>query len=239
MARKSKTVFFECPPQLVDLVKTVDPSIKVFAAGESLPPVEFQVPLLSLPGLFGTDLSSIPSDVPYLHADPDRLAFWQDRIPVSRGLRIGLAWRGSDRYKRDAVRSPGLGPLRRLLENPVCEFFSLQKDGGGEDILATGLADSVIDVSPDISDFADTAAALSCLDLVISPDTALAHLAGALGLPVWVLLPYAAEWRWLLDRDDSPWYPSARLFRQDRPGDWQGLIDRIAQALAERTGRTG
>jgi tetratricopeptide (TPR) repeat protein len=234
IAAQSGSAVFECPQSLVDLARTVDPSVKVIAIGEPPPPADFHVPLMSLPGLLGTDLDSIPADIPYLQTDPDRLTIWQWKIPNSGRFRVGVAWRGSDGYKRDSIRSPGLNPIRPLFECTGCDFYSLQKDGGDADLVTAGLAEAVTDIADGFVDFADTAAAIACLDLVISADTAVAHLAGALGIPVWVLLPSVAEWRWLRNRDDSPWYPSARLFRQDRPGDWNGLVERVNRALGEK-----
>lgn len=232
LAARSRNIVFECPPPLVSLAKSVHQPMTVVAGGDPLPAADCHVPLMSLPGIFGTGLSSVPADIPYLDPGPDRVAEWRSRIADSARLRVGIVWRGSGRYKRDAVRSPGLEALRPLLESADCAFYSLQKDRGRDDLAAAGLAETVLDVAQEFSDFADTAAALRCLDLVISPDTAVAHLAGALGRPVWVLLPHVAEWRWLRNRDDSPWYPSARLFRQGRPGDWSGVITRVSHALA-------
>ena len=191
--------------------------------------------LLELPRLFGTRLDSIPASVPYLAVDPARLARWRRRFaeayPRDGALRVGLVWAGNPNFARDRLRSPGLAALRPLLGLPGLRWFGLQV-GPGRDALAHGAPDGLIDLGRELEDFADTAAVMTELDLVIGSCTAATHLAGALARPTWVMLPAAADWRWLRARDDSPWYPTARLFRQTTAGDWQGLVARLADALA-------
>ncbi len=224
-------VTFECPRELSQLVASVDPAIKVIAAGDPLPVVDFHVALLSLPERFGTDLETVPASPPYLFPEPDRVRAWAERLGGGEELRVGVAWRGSVRFKRDRIRSPGLSVLRPLFDRKGVRFVSLQKDQGAADLSEADLSTVVADIASGWTDFADSAAALACLDLIITPDTAVAHLAGALGRPVWVLLPHVAEWRWLEEREDSPWYPTARLFRQPRRGDWDEPVARMAAAL--------
>ena len=226
-------VVFECPNALAGMVASVSADIQVVTAGNRLPDADFHVPLMSLPYRFETELATIPARTPYLFADPDAVDRWRDRLGDGGGLRVGVAWRGSARFKRDRIRSPGLAVLEPLFGIAGVRFFSLQKDGGADDLADAGLKGTVRDLTGDWNDFSDSAAAVAGLDLVITPDTAAAHLAGALGRPVWVLLPHVAEWRWLSDRADSPWYPTARLFRQDQPGEWPGVVARVAEELGK------
>jgi tetratricopeptide (TPR) repeat protein len=203
----------------------------------SLPPFDLHCPVCSLPFAFGTRLDTIPSDIPYLPApSEDRVRAWQDRLERQIGdretLRVGLVWSGNPQHDNDHNRSI---PLRTLL--PVTSanaaFVSLQKDlrAGDDALLAQG---GIIDLTSHVTDFAETAALLSCLDLVITVDTSVAHLAGALGRPTWVLLPFVPDFRWLLGREDSPWYPTLRLFRQRERGDWNPVIERVERELAGR-----
>ena len=237
LAKRGADVVFECPRALKRLVATVDPGVTVVAAGEALPGADFHVPLMTLPLRFGTELESIPADTPYLFADPKGAREWADRLGAGPEPRVGIAWRGSAGFKRDRIRSPGLTTLRPLFDLEGIRFFSLQKDGGAAELAESGLEDSLVDITADWSDFAESAAAFAGLDLIIAPDTAAAHLAGALGRPVWVLLPRVAEWRWLERREDSPWYPTARLFRQSNAGDWDEVVARAATEL--RSGIAG
>jgi hypothetical protein len=178
--------------------------------------------------------------VPYLSAPPERRADWRARLGPAQRPRVGLAWSGSTSHRNDRNRSL---PLERLL--PLLDldagFHSLQKEYRPGDAAALRADGRVHDHAAALGDLADTAGLVACLDLVITVDTAVAHLAGAMGAPVWVLLPYAPDYRWLLGRTDSPWYPTMRLIRQSRPGDWAGVIAAVRKALAVRVGagRTG
>lgn len=227
VAATGQHVIVECPGALVRLMTSLDGVIQVIeqGGGSPLPNHDFQAPLMSLPGVFATDLSTIPADVPYLRAAESDAAVWRRRLEKVAGPRIGIVWKGSPDHPRDRVRSPGLAPLLPLLKLPGAAFVSLQKDGGAD--LATHGATDVIDLTADLTDFAATAALVDCLDLVVTCDTAVGHLAGALGRPVAMLLPHVPEWRWLLDREDTPWYPTMRLFRQPAAGDWGGAIDAL------------
>jgi tetratricopeptide (TPR) repeat protein len=203
----------------------------------SLPPFDLHCPVCSLPRAFGTRLDTIPSDVPYLPAPSgDLVRTWKDRLGEQTGghekLRVGLVWSGNPQHDNDHNRSIPLQALLRIADTDAT-FVSLQKElRAGDDAL---LAQSgIVDVTSHLTDFAETAALLSCLDLVITVDTSVAHLAGASGRPTWVLLPFVPDYRWLLDREDSPWYPTLRLFRQSERRDWKPVLDRVRNELAER-----
>jgi hypothetical protein len=210
----------------------------VFSDRRELPAFACQAPLLSLPHLFGTMSDSIPREVPYLLSDPVRLATWRLMMAAAGpGLRVGLAWRGNRSHRNDRNRSVAPEVLAPLCDIPGLVWFILQQDATPEEKagLAGGVA-AVHDLGPALTDWADTAAAVAALDLVVTVDTAVAHLAGALARPTWLLLPFAPDWRWLLERDHSPWYPTLRLFRQPRPGDWPAVVRSVAGALAAAAG---
>ncbi|WP_454020207.1 tetratricopeptide repeat protein [Azospirillum sp. Marseille-Q6669] len=210
---------------------TVIPRAPDFPGVSGLPDTDVQIPLMSLAGLFCPSLEAIPARVPYLRPDPRRVAAWSERLVEGPGPRVGLVWAGNPSFHGDAQRSPRLAGLRPVLDVPGVRFFGLQKGPGREDLEGVAMPPSFTDLGPDIADFADTAAIMSNLDLVISSCTGPAHLAGALGVPVWIVLPHAPDWRWLMGREDSPWYPTARLFRQTRVGDWSGPAAAMARAL--------
>jgi len=197
------------------------------------PPAAFDVwcPLLSLPRIFGTRVQSIPAQVPYLGARPVITERWHRRLAVVPGLRVGLTWAGSPSHINDFRRSVDLVSLKPLFDVPGMSFLSLQVGPRARDI-AELPAQGIIDLSAELTDFAETAGAILNLDLVIAVDTAVAHLAGALGKPVWVMLPFSPDWRWLINRDNSPWYPSLRLYRQPAPSNWDRVIARVAADLA-------
>ncbi|MBK4718811.1 tetratricopeptide repeat protein [Azospirillum sp. YIM DDC1] len=210
---------------------TVIPRVPDFPGVSGLPDTDVQIPLMSLAGLFCPSLEAIPARVPYLRPDPRRAAAWSERLAAGPGLRVGLVWAGNPSFHGDAQRSPRLAGLRPVLKVPGVRVFGLQKGPGREDLEGVDLPPSFTDLGPEIADVADTAAIMANLDLVISSCTGPAHLAGALGVPVWVVLPHSPDWRWLMGRDDSPWYPTARLFRQTRSGDWSGPAEAVARAL--------
>ena len=172
--------------------------------------------------------------MPYLRPDKTLSKEWAKRLADVPGLKVGIVWRGNPAQKVNPVRSCPASLLEPLARIPGVRLFSLQKDPGEE-----GIPNGITDIAADLDDFTDTAAAVEQLDIVISVCTSVAHLAGALGRPLWVMLAFNADWRWLHDRDDSPWYPTARLFRQTQRGDWQGVIDRIAGELADLARRRG
>ncbi len=191
---------------------------------------------MSLPGLLGVTAETIPAPIPYLAAEPDRLSRWRERLAAHRGFRVGVVWQGNPSYPRDSSRSFPLALLAPLARVAGVRLVSLQKGPGVEQLGTLGGRFAVVDLGHELdagpAAFVDTAAVMKCLDLVVSADTATVHLAGALGVPAWVPLSTAADWRWFRDREDSPWYPSVRLFRQERRGEWGPVFDRMAAALA-------
>jgi hypothetical protein len=202
------------------------------AGGE---PFDFQIPLLSLPAVCKTTLETIPATVPYLVAEPEVIARWQRELSGASGLKVGIAWQGNPTVKRDKYRSIPLECFAPLADCDNVRLISLQKGPGREQLSALAGRLGIIDLGPaldeDAGAFVDTAGVMMSLDLVITCDTSLAHLAGALGVPVWVALQYVPDWRWLVGRQDSPWYPTMRLFRQSRAGQWDDVFRRIAEAL--------
>jgi hypothetical protein len=187
--------------------------------------------LLSLPGLVETTLETIPTAVPYLTAEPALVQQWRPWFAAAEGLRIGLVWAGNPAHKADRQRSLPLATLAPLAHVPHLALFSLQTGAAAAQLDHPPPGLVVCDVGRLLGDFADTAAVLAHLDLVLTVDTAVAHLAGAMGRPVWTLLPAVADWRWLEGREDSPWYPTMRLVRQARPGDWTGVVQRVVEAF--------
>ena len=195
-------------------------------------PFDCHCALLDLPGRFGTELATIPAEVPYLAAGAAREEAWRARLPAGDAPRVGLVWAGGRHNTRDRLRSLSLDRVRPLLDLPGIAWTGLQVGDGRQDIERTGVPPGFTDLGPELGDFTDTAAVIGALDLVISVDTAVAHLAGALARPVWLLLPTAPDWRWLLGREDSPWYPTMRLFRQPSAGAWDAVIARVRDELA-------
>ena len=199
---------------------------------EPLPPHDLHCPIASLPLAFRTTVETIPAQLPYLDADPGLVAQWRETLAAGDGgLRAGLVWAGNPKQGSEPRRGIGLEPCLPLFEVAGVRWHSLQVGERALD-LARFAPGATLDLSERLTDFAETAAVIANLDLVVTTDTAVAHIAGAMGKPVWVLLMFAADWRWLRGRDNSPWYPSARLFRQQSPGDWRGVIVRVKQALA-------
>jgi hypothetical protein len=189
--------------------------------------------LPSLPFAFRTRLDTIPAAAPYLRLPKQALDYWNAMLGAKESLRIGLVWAGNTKHVRDGERSMQLRDLLSLTEMDAT-FISLQKDVRAGDV-ETLQTSKVLQFGKEIGDFSDTAALISQLDLVISVDTSVAHLAGALGKPVWILLTHAPDWRWLLDRDDTPWYPTARLFRQGESREWSSVVAGLRQELREFT----
>jgi|SRR5579883_1620313 len=227
LAQRGAAVAVECQEPLARLFTSLRDVQVVFARGDPLPDFDSYAPVASLPGLCGTTLATIPAHTPYLHANEVSRRRWRERIPPSEELRAGLVWSANPANQQGrSRRSMEIAELAPVLELPGARFYSLQT---GE--AAKEAPQQVVDLAPELHDFADTAAAIDQLDLVITVDTAVAHLAGALGRPVWVMLPYLADWRWLADRDDSPWYPTMRLFRQPKWGDWRSVSLTVASAL--------
>jgi hypothetical protein len=204
----------------------------VVEQGAAVPEFAAHVPLMSLPYLFGTTLDSVPWQGPYVQADPAKAASWRGSMEAAQGrLRVGVAWAGRPEQWDDRKRSITLEALAPLAQAGGVEFFSLQKGAGAEQAGSPPPGMKLHDLTARIQDFSDTAALMSHLDLVITIDTSVAHLAGAMGIPTWVLVARAPDWRYHLDRSDNPWYPTMRLYRQERDGDWSGPIAQVAQAL--------
>ena len=232
VAARGGRVVLECSAPLTRLFETLDGVDEVVSKEDALPDFDVHAPLLSLPGTFATTAQTIPCEIPYLAADPARATQLRDQLTGLTGaLKVGLVWAGKPSHKNDHNRSLGFEPLIGLLGLRNILFFSLQIGPRAEEMRTAGCDGLIYDLSGSIKDFADTAVLLEALDLLITVDTSPAHLAGALGKPVWALIPYVPDWRWLLDRDDSPWYPSLWLFRQDQQGDWTGPLRRVAEAL--------
>ena len=232
LAQGGMRVHVYCQPAIRPLLASISGVERCFTDVDDLEIVDWQVPLPSLGYCFQTRLESIPQTVPYLSVDMHRAADWRRlyaELP-KKGTRIGLVWQGNPKHRNDRNRSLPMGALGSLLDAPGSHFLGLQKGVG-----RVAVPEGVFDLSKLLTDFGETAAAVLSLDLVISVDTAVAHLAGALGKPVWTLLPYAPDWRWLLHREDSPWYPTMRLFRQPMAGDWASVIGDVKRALAELT----
>ncbi len=229
-AHRGAKVILEAPPELATLLASMHAIAGVVPRGAPLPPFDLHCPLASLPLAFGTALASIPASVPYLEAPERKAAMWRERLPPGTP-RVGLVWSGRSTHSNDRNRSIGFERLGPLLEMSNIRFVSLQPEVRREDAAALRNCPSIVDIGRELQTFADTAAVIAALDLVISVDTAVVHLAGALGRPVFVLLPVGADFRWLLGRDDSPWYPTARLFRQPRIGDWDSVIAQVRGQL--------
>ncbi len=228
LSRRGARVAVQVYVEQKELMQTLDGVETVVAREEPEPPADIVTPLLSMPLVFGTELDSIPAEVPYLHALPARVEIWQQRLGPRTRPRIGLAWWGSQHISKRSLTIEALLPVLSL---PGIEFHSLQIElpQVQRDWLAAHPL--VIDHGDELRDYADTAALISLLDLVVTIDTSVAHLAGALGKPVWIMLPYSADWRWLLNRDDSPWYPTAHLFRQKQRGVWDAVVADVASEL--------
>lgn len=231
-------VVLQCQPALARLLESAAGIDRVVAEGEPLPPFDVHAPLLSVPGLLHTTLATIPAKVPYLHAVPDRIEHWRHELAAWDGLKVGIAWQGNPTFTSDRRRSIPLIHYAPLAAVSGVQLFSLQVGHGVEQLHALAGGFPVVDLGPRRSETADafqeTAAIMQSLDLVISSDTAVVHLAGALGVPIWVALGLGADWRWHLERSDGPWYPTMRLFRQSRLGDWDAVFTQIALALHDR-----
>jgi tetratricopeptide (TPR) repeat protein len=240
LAKRTDRLILEVQKPLASLMRTLPGSALIVGRGDPLSDFDLHCPLLSLPLAFDTQVETIPADTPYLFADEAKRNAWRDRLGEHVKPRIGIVWAGDPRkrlpnaHRIDRQRSIEFDRLAPLLEVPGCEYYSLQK---GEQAVAqlrgSPLRHRVIDWTEDFHDFSDTAALIDNLDLIIAVDTSVAHLAGALGKPFWLINRYNTCWRWLLDRDDSPWYPTARLFRQDETREWDPVIARVAVALED------
>ncbi len=236
-------VVVACQRALVRILARCPGIDLVITQGDPLPHFDVRAPLLSVPGILKTSLATLPATVPYLFADPDLVERWRQDLEQSPGFKIGIAWQGNPKYRADRFRSIPLEQFAPLARLEGVRLLSLQKGPGTEQLAALAGRFPVTDLGSKLDEasgpFMDTAAVLKCLDLVVTSDTALAHLAGALGVPVWVALPFIPDWRWLMHREDSPWYPTMRLFRQSERGNWPAVFERIAgevkKLLAQRS----
>ncbi|HEX5393346.1 MAG TPA: tetratricopeptide repeat protein [Rhodocyclaceae bacterium] len=232
LAARGAHVVLEVQPALVPLLQSLPGVYRVIAAGSERPAYDWHCPLLSLPRAFATDMHSIPAEVPYIACPESKRVHWNERLGAGSGPRVGLVWSGSPTHKGDQWRSIPLRLLRSLAEIRGAEFFSLQADVREADRAALSSL-PIRHFGGDLNDFSDTAALADAMDLVVTVDTSVAHLAGALGKPVWIMLPHFPDWRWLLERTDSPWYPTVRLFRQTQRCEWGAVIEEVAASLLE------
>jgi len=261
VAERGGQVVVECQPGLKTLLTSIAEIAQIIDQGETLPAFDLHCPLMSLPLAFGSRVETIPAAIPYLRADAARMARWRERLdqekawpstvnpPPGGSLKVGLVWAGKERPHQitlrpvNARRSMSLSQFAPLADVPGVVFVSLQKGGPAAQARTPPEGMRLVDWTDELEDFADTAALIECLDLVISVDTAVAHLAGALGKPVWLLNRFDTCWRWFAEREDSPWYPAMRLFRQPRYMEWEPVIASVRKQLellaATRPGRMG
>ncbi len=239
VAQRASKIVVACEPQLIPLLTDSGVPGLVERKGP-LPPFDVHAPLMSLPLIFGTTVDTIPRDVSYLTVDQGRIAKWRLELGRYEGLKVGIAWQGAKSFARDRTRSIPLEQFAPLAKVPGVRLFSLQKGQGSEQLAALADRFPVIDLARDLDPpgeaFLDTAAVMQCLNLVVTSDSAPAHLAGALGVNVWVALARVPEWRWMFERADSPWYPTMRLFRQRQSGDWPAVFAEMAAELAKLAG---
>ncbi len=243
LSRRGAHVVVACQPELLNLLAASPALGRVVALGNNAPDAALWVPLLSLPNVFGTTLDTVPGDTPYLEVPRATATFWAERLRSFSGFKVGLVWAGNPYPGNprgqaiDRRRSVTLAQFAPLASVPGVTLFSLQKGEAADQVRRLSAGFSVVDLMPEVQDFADTAALVAALDLVIGVDTAVIHVAGALARPVWMVSRFDACWRWLTDRDDSPWYPTLRLFRQPEPGAWAPVIDRVVEALTAEVSR--
>lgn len=236
VAARGGKVILQCQSPLIALLRNLGPE-QIIPAGEPLPPFDVHCPLMSLPLVFKTTLQTIPASVPYLHPDPQLVEQWSKRMPPENGQpRIGLAWAGKPGHKNDRNRSMRLEHFAPMASLKDARFYTLQLGSPAEEARRPPPGLKLIDFTGDLHDFADTAAMAANLDLVIAVDTSVAHLTGAINKPIWMLLPYMPPWQWMLHREDSPWYPTMRIFRQKTRGDWAEVMERVKQQLVKSHG---
>jgi hypothetical protein len=232
VAARGGRIILGCDIRLAPLLKNMPGVADCGFGSDAIPPFDVHLSLHELPRIFKTTLETIPANVPYLRADAERIERWRSRIDRREGmLHIGLCWAGSTKHKNDRLRSIPLREFAALAGDERIRCYSLQKGPAATQLNSVPQM-RLIDCNVAIEDWADTAAAMEHLDLVITVDTSIAHLAGAIARPVWTLLPFHADWRWLLDREDSPWYPTMRLFRQKAIGDWSEVLTRVRNELS-------
>jgi hypothetical protein len=235
---KGGTVVLACQKPLLRLLAALPGVDRLVPQADTLPNFDIHAPLLSLPCILGTtSTDTIPASVPYLRAEAALVTRWREKLAAIPGHKVGIAWQGSKSFKADQLRSVPLERFAPLAEVPGVTLISLQKGHGSEQLAQVSFPVTELPgLDEESGPFMDTAAVMTCLDLVISTDTAIPHLAGALNVPCWMATPFSPDWRWLLDREDSPWYPSLRLFRKPTLRDWEPVFRRIAAELRARVG---
>lgn len=233
-AAQGATVILEVHPSLVELLSSLEGVAELVVHGESLPPFDYHCPIMSLPLAFGTTLDTIPAPGPYLSADPARVARWQSLLGPRTAPRVGLVWSGNLRNVPARHRSIRLSDWVPHLPDGF-QYFQLQTEVGDADREVLENSDAIFSFDEDFPDFAETAALRQCMDLLITIDTSVAHLSGAMGMKTWTLLSSTPDWRWLRERDDSPWYPTMKLYRQQHAGDWGPVLRRVAADLRQES----
>jgi tetratricopeptide (TPR) repeat protein len=236
VAARAREVLLQVPPALAPLAAGLAPNCRILAPRERVPVTDWESPLLSLPAAFRTSLDTVPSTVPYLRADAAQVQEWKERLAHVRDLRIGITWSGNPLHANDRNRSIALASFRKIATGE-CTFVALQPQVREGDKTEFAAWRGLVDAGPQLRSFSDTAALLQALDLVITVDTSVAHLAGALGRPVWILLPFVPDWRWMLERADTPWYPTARLYRQPAIGAWDCVLEQVRADLQQLASR--
>jgi hypothetical protein len=231
--RMGAKVITACQKELKSLLVKSKLFGTVVSFQDPIPEFDIHCPLMSLPFTLLTSIETIPAEIPYITADSELISRWRERIQPDHSFKIGVVWSGNPKYKKNRVRSCSLETFSPLAEHNEITFYSLQKGDAAEQAKNPSNNMKLVDLTDEINDFSDTAAFIEHLDFIITVDTAVAHLAGAMGKPVWTLLPFVPDWRWMLDREDSPWYPTMKLFRQTSPGDWDSVIMRIKEELKE------
>lgn len=223
-------VILEVPKSMVTFISTLKCEMTIVEKGRVLPEFDAYCPMMSLPYAFKTTVDTIPMEMPYLSSDAKKVEKWHERLTDRKHLKVGLVWSGSATHNDDAHRSIRLRELLPLMDLPV-EWHSLQKEYRQHDLEVLNLHPEIHQHQNELNDFSETAALIDCLDLVITVDTSVAHVAGAIGKPVWILLPFVPDYRWMLDREDSPWYPTAKLLRQPAVGDWRSVVEAVKYEL--------
>lgn len=234
LAQRGAKVIVHLPAELVELIKLVPGVATIVGPDDPMPPFDTYRALMSLPLVMKTTASTVPANVPYIQVDQPRYSHWKARLAQFAGKKkVGIVWSGRPTHRDDARRSIALTQLAPLAAIEGIQLISLQKGAAAEQLREVSFADRIVNLDPELHDFAQTAAAIENLDLVIAVDTAVAHLAGALGKPVWLLIASAPDYRWMIDREDSPWYPTMKIFRQKQPNDWGDVIARVAAQLRQ------
>ncbi len=240
LSARGADVIVQAPRELMDLIRRMPGAPEVIPLGAPIPAIDFHIPLMSLPLAFNTTPKTIPANVPYMSASVKVAQVWAERMKEDGGgFRVGLAWAGRSTHLDDEARSMPLQTLAPLAAVENVTFYSLQKWDPNNEARNPPPGMRLMDAAAKLFDFSDSAALIANLDLVICVDTAVAHLAGAMGKEVWVLLPFSPDFRWLLDRGDSPWYPTMRLFRQRRPRQWSDVIAEVIEQLRQRLSASG